>query len=864
MYVCVCGCLCIGSHTDMISSLTTDLGSKYQPIVIEDDGDSEIDSEDAALSALLHERVVKVKQEIDWDLEEQKLREKKREKELKLKEQSSSDDESDSAVYPEVRWRRRNGRGKWAWPVPGSISSIGMRSDPKNHVQGGGPKQIMMIDPSSQFVTTVSVQPGLESEDPNDQDDTIVYSQHDNSVALYPGQSLSQSLLDTTGTCTTELNNSEGTDSVSDVPFDVPVRNHHLFQNSRPMLHPPGSLNGVILAGSHIHTCDSNHRCRKESEFLSSVNSEVEADQSSTASVYKPTLDVHICESTRTLPDNTTVNSQSCGSGPSNRQQHLPTRVEPFNITKIDSQSSTEEEILSGTASEVEGSQRFSTRQPISQNQSSAVVSEARQDENAEATSQSESESELETLPRPSRIRLGDDETGEELLLSGYESGYVETRTQSNTRVRTIASPRSSSSTPPPANDVMTPPSSPERRESATSTLSAVKLKPLQLSLTPVCISPRRESVSEQLTTGIDPPLPPACTPLTEALVVEVGVPEKDVSKEVSSGVVQGSVDASLNPNPAVNSSTPSDTMTRHIPQQQLSTHLVPSTEPSPSNDSSLTETSEMAQNNLSRTEDAITNCTCCPWQSTGSVVCAHYPPSCSLCLSCSCHACTYDQHCLQVMSLKRPQNSGNTSPPPEENHTHSSFCCSSHIQNTNTTLTPCTTDDSYGDSAPTLPTCSSNISEVKPCSPPPAVELDYGRNHTHFASSCCTHGSNANCCSSPSHTHSCSPYTQPSTSSAQEESHTHPMSPCSGSSHTLTAPSSCTNHSNHTNHCTCCSTVRSPPHCNNALSSRLFAMPSPQLMLPLNLKRSRDNEELSSNSSGGEISSPPAKRYCQ
>jgi hypothetical protein len=920
--MCVYGylCVCVFVHRKLpyytynISSLAlaADLGSRYQPIMIEDNGDGEIDSEDAALSALLHERVVKVKQEIDWDLEEQKLREKRREKELKLKEVSSSDDESDSPVYPEVRWRRRNGRGKWAWTVPNSMSR---RSDPKNYVQGGDPRQLVMMDPSSQTVATVALQPGLESDNPNVQDDTIIYSQHDNSVPLYSGQSFSRSMLDYTDTCTAD---SEGTDSAaSGVPFDTAVRNHHRFQNNRSAFHRPDIRNEVISAGSPPACCDSNHRYRRKSEFLASVNSEAEIDQSSKAAVYIPTLDVHVPDYNEphdTLPDNTTVNLRLCDPGPSTRHQRSPTGVKPCNnivdVINIESQSSTEQDdILSGTASEAEDTRHFST---ISRDHSSAVLSEARWDGNSEATctSQSESESELETYPRPAWTRLygGDDETGEELLLSGYESGYVETRTQTSIVVSSCSRSSSLSSTPPPSDDVMapppsgdimTPPSSPGKREStATSTLTTVKLKSLQLSLTPVCISPRRESKSKLLT-SINPPLPPSRKPLREAQVEG----EKEISKKVSTGVIQDGDEASLNPSPPVSSPTPSDTTARdgaiprwkpsnaaakdgdisqHRPIATTSAHLVPSTEPLPSNDS-RNETSEMmAQDNLSEREDAIASCTTCyPWQSTESrsAICAHCPTGCSLCLpsSCSCHhtTCTYDNHmhsqqhtcshnCLQVMSPRGPQNSGHTSPPSNgKNYTHSSLCCYSH-NSTDITPAPCTAGNtcSYGDSGHALPTCSSNISEANPSTSPPSptVELEHGGNHTHSASSrcTCTHISNSSW-TSPSYT----PYMQPSSSSTQEESHTHPIiSP--RSSHTLTTPHSCTSHSNP---CMCRSPLQSPPssHCNNGLSSRLFAMPTPQPMLPLNsLKRSREEDsELSSNSSENEISSPPTKRHC-
>ena len=895
-----------------------DLGSRYQPIVIEDNGDSDIDSEDATLSALLHERVVKVKQEIDWDLEEQKLLQKRREKELMLKEgYSSSDDESDSAVYPGVRWHRMKGRGRWPWPAPNLLTSIGTRSDPKNHVQeeGGDPMQLVVIDPSSQIVTTIALQMGLESEDnPNDQNETIFYSQHDNSVALYPdqSQSLSQSILDYTDMCTTD---SEATDSaVSGVPLDMPVRSHHQSQNNWSALHRTDAQNEVVLAGSPP-ICDNNHRYRRKSEFLSSVNSEAEVDRSSKPSVYIPTLDVHIPDyhdPTHMSPDNTTANLQS---GPSSSHQRSPTGVKPFNIVdviKIESQSSTEQdEILSGTASEVEDPRHFSTRQPISRGHlsSAAVVREVRRDGNSEATgtsrSESESESELETYLRPSRARLGgDNEMDEELLQSGYESGYVETGTRTSACLSTIALSRSPSlsSTPPPSDDVMspppggdivTPPSSPERRENgaATSTVTTVKLKPLQLSLTPVCICPRRESLSELLTcTSANPPLPPSHTPLSKIHMAE-GVQDKDVSKVVSTEVVQDYDRASLNPNPSMSSPAPttSDATTREeniprlkpndttakdrdTPQQcptTSSAHLVPSTEPLPSNHS-RNETSELetAQDNPSKIEreDAMAGCTTCypPWRLTESDVCAHCPATgCSLlCLSppCSClHTCTYNHHNMhsQRMSQEGAQNSSDhTLSPPNGKNDSIDVTCS-------------TTGGSYGDSGHTLPTGCSNSSEANPFSaspPSPSIEPDHSGNHTHSTSSCCTRThvskSNTNCCSlltSPSHT----PYVLPSSSSTQEESYAHPTSPCS-SHHSLTTPHSCTNHSNP---CPCCSTVQqSPPlHCNNGLSSRLFAMPTPQPMPPLNsLKRSReDNKELSSNSSENEISSPPTKRPC-
>ena len=857
-------------------SLITDLGSKYQPIVIMDDNDSEIDSEDAALSALLHEKVIKVKQEIDWDLEEQKLREKRRKKELKLREESSSDEESDSAVRAEVRWHRRNGRGKWAWPAHSSLltSNREMMSGSNNCVQGGGPQHLAMIDSSSQIFTTVSLQPGLESEDPNDQDDTIVYSQHDNSVTLYP---VSQSMLDTTGTCSTELDGCESTDSISDVPLDVSVQNHQPFQNSCSIHQPepaPTPLNKLVLAGSLTHSIrDSNNKSRRESEFLSSINSETDLDQPSTTSVYKPTLDAQIYEPTCTFPASRESNAIVSTPGPSNRQHHSPTstRVKPFNVVdiiRIESQtSSTEEELLSGTASEAEDSRCFSTRQTISCGQSSAAaVNEPREDGNIQAISH-ESESELD---RASRIRPGDDETSEELLLSGYESGYVDTITQTSTHVSTLASPRShlSSSTPPPNDDAMTPPPSPERQTSTPT------LKPLQLSLTPVCTSPQRDG---QLT-NINPPLPATCTPLTEAQVAEVGGPEdnatnasssvasigetkmaanietireidqqhppsttNDVGKDVSTEFAQDCDETSLNPEPAVNES---DTTARDI-HQQPSTQVVPSTEPSPSNDN-LTGAVEIAQNVLSKSKDGIDGCMCCPWQSPGSV-CAHCSPIFSPCLSCACHMCTYDHHCHSCIQMMSPKI-GHTSPPHKENHM---LYCSSYIPSSNITLATIT--NTYGDSTHSL--APSDISNL--CSPPPATE-DHGENHTHFASSCCSHISNVdvNGSSPTSHAYShnmCCPCACTQHSSTQEERHTHPMSPCS--SLILTTPPSCT-----------CSALQSSPYLNNGLSSQLFAIPSPQLMLPLSLKRNRDgSEDLSSdsNSNGSEISSPPAKRQC-
>ena len=825
-------------------SCSTDLGSRYQPIVIEDNSDSEIDTEDAALSALLHERVVKVKQEIDWDLEEQKLREKRREKELKLKEVSSSDNESDSAVSPEVRWHRRNGRGKWAWPVPNSMSNIGARSNPKNDIQEEGTcsptKQVVMIDPSSQIFTTVALQPGFESDDTSDQDDTIVYSQHNSSIALYHGQSHSQSIPDNTGT--------ESTDSMSDAP---PVQNHHQFQNSCAALHPrPEPRNEVVLAGASPPPHDSNHRCRRGSEFLSSINSEVENDRPSKVVVYKPTLDVHIPD----YPDDTTVNLPSCDSPPSDRQLLLPMRVKPCNIVdviKIDSQSSTEGDILSGTVSEAEDSQHFSTRQPMisSRGRSSAVANkETKWDGSTGTTSTSQSESgesELDTLPRPSWIRQGEEE-----LLSGYESGYVETtcKTRNITRVASSRSrSRSLSSTPPPGDDVMTPPpgddvptpapppgndvvippSSHESQEStATSVHTTIKLKPLQLSLTPVCTSPQKE-----LLTSINPPLPPIHTPLSEAQVAEVGDPEKKgAAKEASSsGVVQESNEAGSNPNPAMNSSLCGDSTTARdagAPQQwPVSMHPDPPSPSSPNDSRNEMSEMHMAQNTLSETDNGTASCTCCLWQSTGSVACAHCPSSYPLCLSsCSstCHAYTYNPHCQQcrdciqaTMSLKGPTNSCHTSrslPQGEnENGSPCSLCSSSHniIQSTDHDVAPapCTSGSGCDNLGHTSP---SNVSDANSFSlppPPPGVEVDHSGNHTHFASSCCAH------------------FTMP---------------------------------------CMCCSAVQPPSHCNSVLSSRSFIAPSRQLALPSNaLKRSRDNEELSSNSSANKISLPLTKRPC-
>ena len=539
----------------------------------------------------------------------------------------------------------------------------------------------------------------------------------------------------------------------------------------------------------------------------------------------------------------------------------------------------------------------------------------ARWDRNSETTgtsqTESESESELETYRRPSRARLalaGNNETDEESLQSGYESGYMEPRTQTRTRLSTIVSSCSPSlsSTPPPSDDVMTPPSSPERsrqeKGAATLKLTAVKLKSLQLSITPVCVFPRRESLSELLTcTSTNPPLPPSRTPLSEARAhvaeLERGVQDKDVSKKVSTGVVQDCDEASVNPNPSKSSPAPTSDATtredilrlkhsdtkakdRETPQQcptttTSSAHLVPSTQPLPSNQS-RNETSELetAQDNPSE----IAGCTTYyqPWQSTKSVVCAHCPaPGCSLlCHSppCSCmHTWTYDHHnmhsqqhpdpgpchnCRQVMSQEGAQNSSDhtSAPPSGKNDSSTDVTCS-------TTGGTCT----YGDSGHTLPTGSYNSLEGNPPSislPSPSREPNHGGSHTHSASSCrtCTHGSNTNCClllPSPSR----APYVQPSSSSAQEESHTHPTSPCS-SHHTLTTPHSYTDHSHP---CPCCSTVQqSSPPCG--LFSRLHAMPSPQLMPPLNsLKRSREGEfeELSSNSSENEISSPPTKRPC-
>ena len=87
----------------------TELGSRYLPIAIEEG--SESDSEDPDLAALIHERVMQVKKEIDWENEELKFREMKREKEELNYCPSSDESDSECAETRQCRTRRRRGAG---------------------------------------------------------------------------------------------------------------------------------------------------------------------------------------------------------------------------------------------------------------------------------------------------------------------------------------------------------------------------------------------------------------------------------------------------------------------------------------------------------------------------------------------------------------------------------------------------------------------------------------------------------------------------------------------------------------------------------------------------------------------------------
>ena len=104
-----------------------ELGSKY----VSDESDSDV--EDPEVVALLHERVVKVKKEIDWDNEELKLQEKKKKKAIESKQCLSSDD-SDSDHYDAVGWcsDRESGRGNGAWPST-NLSECGRPVMPVSH-----------------------------------------------------------------------------------------------------------------------------------------------------------------------------------------------------------------------------------------------------------------------------------------------------------------------------------------------------------------------------------------------------------------------------------------------------------------------------------------------------------------------------------------------------------------------------------------------------------------------------------------------------------------------------------------------------------------------------------------------------------
>ena len=454
-------------------SLVVELGSKYQPIVIIDDG-SEIEPED---TARLHERVVKVKQEIDWDLEEKKLREKRKERELKRQELSSSD-ESDSE-YAEVRWRKRSGCGNRVIRATDS-ASVGTSDSIYDKRGRDGSRQLLTIAQNKRDIMLAELHPEL---DPDSLNETIAYSQEDHSSTQYSRQLLSP-LLDITGAYMTEREDSE---CLSDIPLDIFGQLY-----SRPELESTSSVNGIISEGSL--SSDKNSSCMSGSEFLLSTN------HSTNTPTFKPTLEVHLADDScepvcrdaleKTIADRATFwssekplytltsseNSSStvceCPELRSTREdalssygENLLTRrvMNPSNVRtviRIESQSSTDQDPLSGIAS---GPEDSPTWQPFSRD---TYLSNP------------------EVFSRPSQTLLEKDDA---LLLSGYESGYVCEDNPNSTPTPTFAqSTRRSSSTsltPPPTNDDMTPPSSPESQKMTTSTPVSFKLNPAQLQL---------------------------------------------------------------------------------------------------------------------------------------------------------------------------------------------------------------------------------------------------------------------------------------------------------------------------------------------------------------------------------------------
>ena len=452
------------------------------------------------MAALLHERVIKVKKEIDWDNEELRLQEqRRREKEFK---QCDSSDESEQE-YPIARQSNRR-RGNRVWSGA-SESGVGKSSISVSRLRDDdSPLHLSLpIDPCAPFEDNRCENSDDSSEadsefdsvddkeySSSEQDDTSKHRLDRSDSSVYDDTNVSCS--ETEGTCNaTAIILSE---SVSESGNDEspPMSMQRLYETVRLSVTNRESLSPT----------ESNHSL---SPLLRSVNLKDGnmRQERSGAPFFNPSGE---------LPGTSVQRTTSRG-------RETARRGRPF--------------------------------VPVSM---SKFVSEAHVKSEPESESQTESESELDQSPSESVSEM---EFDDQEFFSGYESGYIdELRDKRTTRSQAKTPPVSPVhlSHPPEhsldaisgstcaagqTDDSSTTTFLVDGRRISTSTPVTVKMKSLQLSLTKTALrSPVKEVLSSSLSTDSTLETPPKEPPLTGHMTSH-----PDPQEQLSFGDITNDVD---------------------------------------------------------------------------------------------------------------------------------------------------------------------------------------------------------------------------------------------------------------------------------------------------------------------------------
>ena len=597
--------------------------------------DNEDESEDPALTALLHERVVRVKREINWDEEELKLREKRREREI---ERNTSSDESDSECSVAARWRRKR-RGNLARTVA-SASRLGKvpshSSAPPTTSRG-------YLD-FRNTDTSLQVGTALESlgNEGTSQEDTTVYTQENSDGR----QELSMSLC-SRGACfhSDDAMTSDCSNLLSRQPLCQPellstlaykalLKDRGTTGPESTVRQQPSHEPGQLFTSVHKATSElpgSSKNLYSDVVHVPLENSETLSEQ----------LVCQVCTSVhqnKGIPSGD-VASASEGSEPLARQQPCPPEQLPASLYDIAVESLDSEGLLSDVVSAPETSAPSSSRLPYRQQQGphklSTSMFELRHNNN-----DSEVESDIESEPSPTRHSQSKFEDKSEPLLSGYESGYVDEK-NCNIPVNTdTARLHVTEELQVSVNN---------HTKISTSTPKSIKMKSLQLSLkrAPVPTPPRLPT--------------PAGVPMSEApgaAAAKLTTYDPPASARAETMQQDG-----VNPHPPHG-----HVITDNVMQPALSPRYTQLIKANPQQGS-------------------------CPQQFIGGV-CNHvHPPMSSSSPSCSCPSSSHDHYhgCLRVMSLQPsvpgPYTAHAHATPQGGSHAHLMPSCPDHILNA---PTPC------------------------------------------------------------------------------------------------------------------------------------------------------------------------------